>query len=850
MRNGIGGRRVAVDDAFRRGISFVRAVKPLAERVICAVERDVGDVDAVFAHVLVVGGRLEGQGDVRRVEVGYAVGEGRREGERDDDVGVAVVHLGEGVRGEAEHYVAERYHAFGDTARQTRNGNSRTAGCFVALDRASVEVEVSLEIRAFHGIAVVVKRERHRREKKGERRHRDRGAGICGSEVAADQGEVPLQELVVQARSRGCDGDVVLEHRRSAVIDLGHREVALCDDERILQYRVDIFRDYLVGKQLVIRAVRTLEFDIGEAHRIVVAECGNFPAVEPVVCIERDRNVVVVDDDRVVEGDARVGRGAVAVVSLVRAAGYGHAAAVEGDGSGRNGYGHGAEHALREGDVEVGVLGVGGITAPEDAVIADAVVSAARAGAVGVGAVDAAYLRQSETGLIPFGQSVEFKHKAELIRFEVAVHLGRLSLIERRGSDRHLRRHNGERSHGISVAVDVFVIEIQRIERRRAFRPLECRYCKLYAVTADVVVQHVCRAPDISVDVACNYGIAGGFFLFAVDVIRPRIRMSVVCDEFSVPEGAVADRELHVLGECDDERTRRSLNGDVHRPAQRIDIDVDVDHAVGIVRRNESRRAVADIVCSAAGRAGRVNGKITGDAEALRSGVGCEVYPDVRYIVLAFYALIRNASYGIDRHRNGRNGDLSVAVGRECRGEVRIEIERGSVELREVVIPCVHIAEAVCRRIVAQRGSRHRHLPHAIAVRHGGGIHSEHRGDLLCGVEQSERVELERALKHRHLIGRRQRVAVSHPDRRRRHLEPARQHSERLCALPAYRHRIVLGGELGSDRMAAGKGVSRPRDRERYSAAGQIGKRLARILSDKPGQDRVLDIFGKVAALA
>ena len=50
--------------------------------------------------------------------------------------------------------------------------------------------------------------------------------------------------------------------------------------------------------------------------------------------------------------------------------------------------------------------------------------------------------------------------------------------------------------------------------------------------------------------------------------------------------------------------------------------------------------------------------------------------------------------------------------------------------------------------------------------------------------------------------------------------------------------------------MAAGKGVSRPRDRERYSAAGQIGKRLARILSDKPGQDRVLDVFGKVAALA
>ena len=327
--------------------------------------------------------------------------------------------------------------------------------------------------------------------------------------------------------------------------------------------------------------------------------------------------------------------------------------------------------------------------------------------------------------------------------------------------------------------------------------------------------------------------------------------MSVVCDEVSVPEGAVADRELHVLGECDDERTLRSLNGDVHLPAQRIDIDVDVDHAVGIVRRNESRRAVADIVCSAAGRAGRVNGKITGDAEALRSGVGCEVYPDVRYIVLAFYALIRNASYGIDRHRDGRNGDLSVAVGRECRGEVRIEIERGSVELREGVIPRVHIAEAVCRRIVAQRGSRHRHRPHAAAVRHGGGIHSEHRGDLLCGVEQSERVvEIERALKHRHLIRRRQLVAVSYPDRLRRHLEPALPHSERIAALPAYRHRIVLGGELGSDRMAAGKGVSRPRDRERYSAAGQIGKRLARILSDKPGQDRVLDVFGKVAALA
>ena len=327
--------------------------------------------------------------------------------------------------------------------------------------------------------------------------------------------------------------------------------------------------------------------------------------------------------------------------------------------------------------------------------------------------------------------------------------------------------------------------------------------------------------------------------------------MSVVCDEVSVPEGAVADRELHVLGECDDERTLRSLNGDVHLPAQRIDIDVDVDHAVGIVRRNESRRAVADIVCSAAGRAGRVNGKITGDAEALRSGVGCEVYPDVRYIVLAFYALIRNASYGIDRHRDGRNGDLSVAVGRECRGEVRIEIERGSVELREGVIPRVHIAEAVCRRIVAQRGSRHRHRPHAAAVRHGGGIHSEHRGDLLCGVEQSERVvEIERALKHRHLIRRRQLVAVSYPDRLRRHLEPALPHSERIAALPAYRHRIVLGGELGSDRMAAGAGVIRPRDRERYSVAGQIGKRLARILSDKPGQDRVLDIFGKVAALA
>ena len=326
--------------------------------------------------------------------------------------------------------------------------------------------------------------------------------------------------------------------------------------------------------------------------------------------------------------------------------------------------------------------------------------------------------------------------------------------------------------------------------------------------------------------------------------------MSVVCDEVSVPEGAVADRELHVLGECDDERTRRSLNGDVHLPAQRIDIDVDVGHAVGIVRRNESRRAVADIVFSAAGRDGCANGKITGDAEALRSGVGCEVYSDVRYIVLAFYALIRNVSYGIDRHRDGRNGDLSVAVGRECRGEVRIEIERGSVELREVVIPRVHIAEAVGCRIVAQRGSRHRHRPHAAAVRHGGGFHSEHRGDLLCGVEQSERVELERTLKHRHLIGRRQLVAVSHPDRRRRHLEPARQHSERLSALPAYRHRIVLGGELGSDRMAAGAGVIRPRDRERYSVAGQIGKRLARILSDKPGQDRVLDIFGKVAALA
>ena len=627
--------------------------------------------------------------------------------------------------------------------------------------------------------------------------------------------------------------------------------MALCDDERILQYRVDISRGYLVSTQLVIRAVRTHEFDIGEAHRIVVAECGNFPAVEPVVCIERDRNVVVVDDDRVVEGDARVGRGAVAVVSLVRAAGYGHAATFEVDGPGRNGYGHGVEHALREGDVEVGVLGVGGVTAPEDAVIVDAVVSVSYSRTVGVGAVDVADLRQSETGLIPFGQSVEFKHKAELIRFEVAVHLGSLSLIERRGSDRHLRRHNGERSHGISVAVDVFVIEIQRIERRRAFRPLESRHCKLYAVTADVVVQHVCFAADVSVDVACNHGIAGGFCLFAVDVIRPRIRMSVVCDEVSVPEGAVADRELHVFGECDDERTRRSLNGDVHRPAQRIDIDDDVGHAVGIVRRNESRRAVADIVCSAAGRAGRVNGKITGDAEALRSGVGCEVYPDVRYIVLAFYALIRNFSYGIDRHRNGRNGDLSVAVGRECRGEVRIEIERGSVELREGVIIRVHETEAVCRRIAAQRGSRHRHRPHAAAVRHGGGIHSEHRGDLLCGVEQSERVEIERALLHRHLIGRRQRVAVSHLDRRRRHLEPARQHSERLSALPAYRHRIVLGGERGSDRMAAGKGVSRPRDRERYSAAGQIGKRLARrILSDKPGQDRVLDVFGKVAARA
>ena len=326
--------------------------------------------------------------------------------------------------------------------------------------------------------------------------------------------------------------------------------------------------------------------------------------------------------------------------------------------------------------------------------------------------------------------------------------------------------------------------------------------------------------------------------------------MSVVCDEVSVPEGAVADRELHVLGECDDERTLRSLNGDVHLPAQRIDIDDDVGHAVGIVRRNESRRAVADIVFSAAGRDGCANGKITGDAEALRSGVGCEVYPDVRYIVLAFYALIRNASYGIDRHRNGRNGDLSVAVGRECRGEVRVEIERGSVELREVVIPRVHIAEAVCRRIVAQRGSRQRDRPHAAAVRHGGGIHSEHLGDPLCGVEQSERVEIERALKHRHLIGRRQLAAVSHPDRRRRHLEPALPHSERIAALPAYRHRIVLGFELGSDRMAAGAGVIRPRDRERYSAAGQLGKRLARILPDKPGQDRVLDVFGKVAALA
>ena len=447
MRNGIGGRRVAVDDAFRRGISFVRAVKPFAERVICAVERDVGDVDAVFAHVLVAGGRLEGQGDGRRVEVGYAVGEGRREGERDDDVGVAVVHLGEGVRGEAEHYVAERYHAFGDTARQARNGNSRTAGCFVALDRASVEVEVSLEIRAFHGIAVVVKRERHRREKKGERRHRDRAAGICGSEVAADQGEVPRQELVVQARSLGCDGDVVLEHRRSAVIDLGHREVALRDDERILQYRVDISRDYLVGKQLVIRAVRTLEFDIGEAHRIVVAECGNFPAVEPVVCIERDRNVVVVDDDRVVEGDARVGRGAVAVVSLVRAAGYGHAVAVEINGSGLNGYGHGVEHALREGDVEVAV--VSGITLQVYAVIADAVVSVSYSRTVGVGSVDVADLRR----LIPCGQSVEFKHEAELVGFEVAVHLGCLSLIELRGSDRHLRRHNGERSNDSSLGI-------------------------------------------------------------------------------------------------------------------------------------------------------------------------------------------------------------------------------------------------------------------------------------------------------------------------------------------------------------------------------------------------------------
>ena len=392
----VDGKRAA-DLAFDR-LMTVR-LDGIRQLVVGAVERDVRDVDEIaladIRHRALTrdGARRKLERRIRlHVEAFREMTlEGVLEVEGYDDGFCPVIHLGAvsaTLLAKEELDVVERDLSLRDGARDAADRDihnlvrrlvRRLVGRLLD-GYAAAEVVVVRKLLALFGI-------REPREAEHDR-HRDT-AGIRTLVSHAHDREL----LAVKLRDGG-DGHLGVPLARARVVSLAHREVVERDDDGVCDYREDGTRiDDVHTVQRVILRMVAAELELAKADPIAAAYRGDGVVLALILIILRDisqRDAVAVQDDGVVEGDARIGRRSVgfgAVIHLVRAV-QRDAVAVEvddlrvDDERAR----HISEHYLEV--VRIREHRLGGI----DAVISRIVISSASRRAVRIRAIDAAHV--------------------------------------------------------------------------------------------------------------------------------------------------------------------------------------------------------------------------------------------------------------------------------------------------------------------------------------------------------------------------------------------------------------------------------------------------------------------------
>ena len=256
------------------------------------------------------------------------------------------------------------------------------------------------------------------------------------------------------------------------------------DDDGVCDYREDGIRIYDGHTQRVVLRIVAAELELAEADHIAAAYRGD--GVVLALIILRDisqRDVVTVQDDGVVEGDARIGRrsaGSGAAIHLVRAV-QRDAVAFEvddlrvDDERAR----HISEHYLEV--VRIREHRLGGI----DAVISDIVISSAFRRAVRIRAIDAAHvdLLTIQRAFFRDGDDIVKLFVDGAVLFRESYGRGERGILPHRDD----LRGDSQPGDGIAIRIHVFediIVPFKSFRKRRSERDL---------IISDVVREHVSR---------------------------------------------------------------------------------------------------------------------------------------------------------------------------------------------------------------------------------------------------------------------------------------------------------------------------------------------------------------------